>query len=128
MYKNILKIIKNNYSLIDKILIIYHYLKLELKNKNTTNPEEMIFGFHIKAFRYKTIVYLFKEIFIYNSYEFLSTKKNPFILDCGSNIGMSILYFKYFYPNCKIYAFEPDPETFELLKFNIKITFFIFIY
>ena len=33
MYKNILKIIKNNYSLIDKILIIYHYLKLELKNK-----------------------------------------------------------------------------------------------
>ena len=47
---------------------------------------------------------------------------NPrlFIIDCGSHIGISILYFKYLYPNSEILGFEPDPDNFEILKKNIK--------
>jgi FkbM family methyltransferase len=41
-------------------------------------------------------------------------------MDCGSNIGMSILYFKCLYPGSTIMAFEPDPEAFGLLQENVK--------
>ena len=33
---------------------------------------------------------------------------------------MSVLFFKYLYPNCSIEAFEPDLETFNMLKKNVE--------
>jgi FkbM family methyltransferase len=42
------------------------------------------------------------------------------ILDCGANIGMATLFFKWLYPNARIDAFEPDPKTFQLLENNVK--------
>lgn len=50
---------------------------------------------------------------------FLSTKNNPVIFDCGSNIGISVLYYKSKYPNAKITAFEPDPNIIQVLRRNI---------
>lgn len=41
------------------------------------------------------------------------------ILDCGSNIGMSILYFKHVYPKARIIGFEPDPAIFPYLQENM---------
>ncbi len=46
--------------------------------------------------------------------------KNSYILDCGSNIGLSVLYLKSICPNAIIEAFEPDPENFSILKKNIE--------
>ncbi len=46
-------------------------------------------------------------------------KENPFIIDCGSHIGISVLYFKFQYPDAEIIAFEPDIETFKFLKKNV---------
>jgi FkbM family methyltransferase len=43
----------------------------------------------------------------------------PIIVDCGSNIGMSILFFKRLYPKARIIGFEPDPYTFEILSENV---------
>lgn len=41
------------------------------------------------------------------------------ILDIGSNIGTSILFFHEQFPTAKIYGFEPHPETFRILEMNV---------
>lgn len=53
-------------------------------------------------------------------YEFDSNNTKPVIIDCGANIGISVVYFKRLYPNAKIIAFEPDPVLFSLLSKNIS--------
>jgi FkbM family methyltransferase len=40
-------------------------------------------------------------------------------LDCGSNIGVSILYFKHLYPQARVVGFEPDTRVFPYLEGNI---------
>lgn len=61
-----------------------------------------------------------KELFRDEVYKFISSKATPFIIDCGSNIGMSILYFKSLYPDAKIIGFEADPYIFSFLEKNIQ--------
>ena len=63
---------------------------------------------------------LWEEIFRVNQYIFSSKTDAPFIIDCGAHIGMSVLYFKQRYPHAQIIAFEPNPQTFQILKQNIK--------
>jgi FkbM family methyltransferase len=45
--------------------------------------------------------------------------KPDVILDIGSNIGASILYFHRRFPDAKIIGFEPHPETFAVLEKNV---------
>ena len=40
------------------------------------------------------------------------------ILDLGSNIGVSVAYFRLRYPVARIYAVEADPATFKRLQEN----------
>lgn len=63
---------------------------------------------------------IIKEIFIDQEYAFTSRNKKPFIIDCGSHIGLSILYFKNIYPHARILGFEPNPENFRILQKNIR--------
>src|SRR3989344_942009 len=49
-------------------------------------------------------------------------KEGDTVLDIGANIGYYTLIFaKLVGPRGKVYAFEPDPKNFSLLKKNIKI-------
>jgi FkbM family methyltransferase len=41
------------------------------------------------------------------------------IVDLGSNIGGSVLYFACRYPAARIYGVEPDPTTFQKLQANV---------
>lgn len=52
-------------------------------------------------------------------YQFKAQNDNPVIIDCGANIGMSVLYFKRLYPRSQILAFEPDPNLFNFLQKNV---------
>lgn len=63
---------------------------------------------------------LYKDIFIQEIYRFETQHRNPRILDCGSNIGMSVLYFKHLYPDARIVGFEPDPEILPYLTENLS--------
>lgn len=60
-----------------------------------------------------------QEIFAEETYKFFSEKEDPLIIDCGANIGLSILYFKKLFPKSTILAFEPDEKIFQLLEKNI---------
>lgn len=62
---------------------------------------------------------LYKDIFIRRIYHFGADRLDPFILDCGSNIGVSILYFKHLYPQARVVGFEPDTRVFPYLEGNI---------
>lgn len=61
-----------------------------------------------------------EEIFGTDIYKFKTQDEVPYIIDCGANFGLSILYFKKLYPNAQIIAFEPDKKIFEILKKNLQ--------
>ncbi len=62
----------------------------------------------------------YKEIFEKKIYEFNTNNSNPIILDCGANMGVSIMYFSKQFPNAQILAFEPDETVLPFLERNIK--------
>ena len=61
-----------------------------------------------------------KDEFVHGIYHFETANPRPVIVDGGSNIGVSILYFKRLYPNARIIGFEPDPAIFRMLSENIE--------
>jgi FkbM family methyltransferase len=61
----------------------------------------------------------YKDEFLNRIYHFESQRTDPLIIDGGSNIGMSILYFKMVYPQARVIGFEPDPKIFQMLQENV---------
>lgn len=78
-----------------------------------------IFGLQISFTNYGQLLDMFEEIFILKAYKPISLENPGLILDCGANIGISVLYFKLMYPASRIIAFEPHLPTFNLLRRNI---------
>ena len=100
------------------------HLKLAYKMGNTPPSDtlytENICGFTVKFPSYSMIHSLFDEIFVHKIYGFTAQTDTPFIIDAGSNIGMSICYFKMIYPNAKILGFEPSKQCFAILQDTVK--------
>lgn len=78
------------------------------------------FGLHLSFPDYAMIDLLMNEIFIHKVYAFQTNNPEPFIIDAGSNIGVSILFFKKMYPNARIVGFEPSQKNFSFLEKNIN--------
>jgi len=68
----------------------------------------------------KSFIWQYYEIFFKGYYQFPCAKANPVIIDCGANIGISIIDFKRQYPLAEIHAFEPDDHIFNILSDNIN--------
>jgi FkbM family methyltransferase len=77
-------------------------------------------GYRIRITDAKGFYIQCKDEFIHQIYHFDSTRDDPLIIDGGSNIGVSILYFKQLYRNARIIGFEPDPSIYKLLQENIS--------
>jgi FkbM family methyltransferase len=92
--------------------------RLERANLRDTSEVDVL-GYKISFLGEEQFRYLFNEIFKQECYHFSAGTDRPTIFDCGSNIGMSVLYFKKYYPFARILAFEPDPRTFATLRKNI---------
>ena len=60
------------------------------------------------------------EIFGGEVYRFHCDRADPLIVDCGANVGLSVVYFKRLLPEARIIAFEPDPDLFAALKRNVE--------
>lgn len=63
---------------------------------------------------------LFYEIFVEDNYRIDGLKNVKRIIDAGSNIGVSALYFAQTYPDAHIDCFEPNPEAISFLKQNMQ--------
>jgi FkbM family methyltransferase len=84
-------------------------------------PPVEILGYRFDFTDYYNFWFLFHEIFLSQDYHFTTEKDRPYILDCGSNIGSSILYFKKIFPRSVIDGFEPFDHAFQVLKRNIDV-------
>src|SRR6185436_10385318 len=106
--------------------VLRTYLKIELKQfflaglLKRRMTRESIFGYQVHFFDYHTFAILFEELYVSEIYYFSASSPEPLIVDCGSNIGLSVLYFKRLYPKCRVIAFEPDKATFEMLEQNVR--------
>ena len=76
-------------------------------------------GFTVSYFDRATLEFLYREIFVRQCYRLRPLGAEPVIFDCGANLGMATLFFKFLCPLCRIKCFEPDPATFSLLDRNI---------
>lgn len=72
-----------------------------------------------------SVVWQYYEIFFKEYYRFNTNTPKPRIIDIGSNVGLSILYFSKEYPNAVITGYEADPTIYSYLKQNLEaaITF-----
>lgn len=66
--------------------------------------------------------YLYREIFQDQCYlkHGLTLRDGDTVLDIGANIGIFSLFIKDRWPNARVYAFEPAPAVYELLKANCE--------
>lgn len=110
---------------LNKFNLFYLFVKFRLQSfylkkfQKLTNEVSM-FGLQIHVLNFESFLYSFKEIFICDIYQFKTNSLAPIIIDAGSNIGLSVIYFKLLYPNAKITTFEPDFENFKYLELNTK--------
>jgi FkbM family methyltransferase len=95
------------------------YLRRLCKNVHQAT-ECRVLNFQFAAFSLDAVAFLYKEIFISLEYFFETRNDRPYIIDCGSNIGMSILFFKTIYPKAVVVGFEPASDSFKLLKRNVE--------
>jgi FkbM family methyltransferase len=81
-----------------------------LRRPDSTGPGWAdVAGFRMRYLEAEWMRYLYREVFAEREYWFSTDEARPVILDCGSNIGMAILFFKALYPEAEITAFEPAP-------------------
>ncbi|MDP2912850.1 MAG: FkbM family methyltransferase, partial [Candidatus Omnitrophota bacterium] len=99
-----------------RIFFKYNFLVKPFKIKLRS---EKISGYSVKFSDYRTFQSLFSDIFIHKEYDFVSDNDSPLIVDCGTNFGMSAIYFKIKYPRSRVICFEPHKETFKLLEENM---------
>ncbi len=106
----------------DRPLYIFTYLKIYrlYKTPRFQMTHTGLLGKDLLVADAASTVFMYKEIFENEIYKFKADKSEPRIVDCGANIGMSIIYFKKLYPAAKIIAFEPDKRIYDICQRNIQ--------
>jgi FkbM family methyltransferase len=111
-------------SIVDKLLLIAYYIGVRVNRKlgkaYFTSPRQVSITYRNLSFKY-TIGNLddyriLEEMYIDKQYTLNLKGEVRTIVDIGSNVGTSIIYFLANYHQAKIYGFEPTTYCYELLK------------
>lgn len=100
----------------------YTYILLELKLRwipRFTDCHVRVHGWDLYIPDSASFLFAYRSIFFAKIYAFKSDNPSPKILDLGANVGLSVLFFKYLYPQAQIKALEADPAIFEYLVKNV---------
>ena len=110
------------YSLSLRFRLLGKYYSMLLKSIFLGNhlERENILGYTVHASKYKYIFGIFKIAFFKGQYYFKLKKKNPLIIDCGANIGVTTLSFHFHFPDAEIHTFEPNKTVYGYLTENTK--------
>lgn len=107
-----------------KLLIGCNYSKIVFKRfldgRILSFKKEKFLGYKVSFDSYDDFFWTFREIFVLGDYHFKTDNKEPICIDCGGNIGITTLYFKYIYPKAKVYIFEAEPHNVDLINKNLK--------
>jgi len=96
----------------------YYYFNKLLKNSFIEETDFL--GKKIKRINPYSFIHTVEGIFVEELYKFSPKTESPLIIDCGSNIGLSIIYFKKLFPNSRIIGFEPDKNIFDACVYNLR--------
>ena len=117
---------KKHLSLTKKVSLAFAYVMIVIRRtlhrriKNYDNSIVKLLSFSVHVADFEDYFWSFRDVFLEEGYNFKSDNDSPYIIDCGGNIGISVLYFKWRYPKSKILVFEPHPENLNLLRKNIE--------
>jgi FkbM family methyltransferase len=117
-------IFDKNYALEKRASFLLDYLRIRTKAFLTRwfhFKKEHFLGFCVEVVDYDIFLAIFRQVFVRNVYYFRSPTASPTIIDCGGNIGMTVLYWKYLYPDALVKVFEPSQEVIPTLKKNITL-------
>ncbi|MCU1311546.1 MAG: methyltransferase FkbM family [Candidatus Angelobacter sp.] len=86
-----------------------------------STPGTFLFSFGALAYTdAQSLRSQFEEIFMQGGYDFQCRSDNPFIIDCGANVGLSVIRSRQMQPNARIIAFEADPAISTTLRSNLS--------
>ena len=68
-----------------------------------------------------SLIGMYNELIFQEIYSFRTTTSHPVIIDCGANIGVSVLFFKKQFPNAQLVAVEADPVIADVLRKNLAL-------
>lgn len=78
-----------------------------------------LFGRELRFVDAKGYLNSLRDIIDAGAYAFPYAGPSPRIVDCGANIGLSVIFFKRQHPAARVIAFEPDPDIFRVLEANV---------
>ena len=118
MKKNINRIV-NSIILILKYISVFSFIMLLMSDRKKKVKVRFL-GKKIHATDNFSFLKSAVEIFVDKSYQFSRSNDVSLIIDCGSNIGLSVIFFKTTFPNAKVIGFEADKNIYEMLSNNVK--------
>lgn len=92
----------------------------QLRLRYNQNSSKRLFGKEIKVTDTFWHLHSLNELFVDQVYNFKSENDAPLIVDCGANVGLSVIFFKRIFPNAKIVAYEADPSIFQMMQKNLS--------
>ncbi|HIK04809.1 MAG TPA: amino acid adenylation domain-containing protein [Trichormus sp. M33_DOE_039] len=107
-----------------KALTVRQLLKLEQQGRLTHQLRyELPNGMTIAHLNQNETEFVYQEIFVEESYlrHGITIQDGDRIFDVGANIGLFSLFVNQHCQNCEIYAFEPIPPVFEVLRLNSEL-------
>lgn len=108
-----------------KLALFMTVLFVKRRLRITSRPE---YFFRLTKFGKPFACYLTDEsdlqtlsaVFSVGEYEIEPRNTPNTIVDLGSNIGLTLIYFSLRFPSARIYGFEPNPRIFKRLKKNVS--------
>lgn len=86
-----------------------------LSDNNTLHLD----GAEIRFLDNKATWTMLEELLFNEKYALELGTEQPFILDCGTNIGLAIYYYKHCWPQARVIGFEPWPKAYEVAQWNV---------
>lgn len=76
-------------------------------------------GWSIECTDFLSVAWQVAEIFGEERMRFPAKRPDPLIIDCGANVGISVMHQRWRHPQARIVAFEPDEDVFACLERNL---------
>ena len=90
------------------------------RTKRYTKREVKFNGQTFTVADFQSFFWQYKQIYVDKCYQFSAASKEPVVIDCGANVGLSALFFAQSFPKAKILAYEADADIHQCLSTNVK--------